>query len=235
MTTISRDRQERVFSPNILRLAGYGLLLMAVVNICWLLIPFKLMNPLWEFQTVGRIMERIPVVLLGMVLVYYIKPSDRTSVEAIILKGLSWLSLMFAILLMLIVPLNISNSFSIYYQHDPVPQEHDLIQQFKARLEAANSQAEIGAVLQQQVESHLDLPNSANTQQLKTKILNNLSRELDRNIGRTTAFRAQKRSMLVEKCLKWNLGALVAAVLFFMLWQNTAWVRLADRQCEQRS
>ena len=62
--TILQDRETRI-SSSILRLVGYGLLLITVVNISFLLIPLQLMNPLWEFQTVGAIVERTPFSILG--------------------------------------------------------------------------------------------------------------------------------------------------------------------------
>ena len=71
MNTTSQDQARQLFSSGILRLVGYGLLVMAIIDLLFLLIPPQLMNPLWEFQTMGAIVERIPVTLLGIVLVYY--------------------------------------------------------------------------------------------------------------------------------------------------------------------
>ena len=75
--TILQDQEKRVFSTGILRLVGYGLLLLAVVNVSCLLISPELMNPWWEFQTMGAIVERLPLTLLGIFLVYYGTKSDR--------------------------------------------------------------------------------------------------------------------------------------------------------------
>jgi hypothetical protein len=156
-----------------------------------------------------------------MVLVYY-QQSDRTWVEVTVLKTLSWLALASAILLLAIIPLNISNSWLYYRQIMPsevTVDRHDLIQQFKEQLEIANSQAEIGAVLQQQV-APIDISKLVNVQQLKDNILTDLSG--DRNtIISPRAFLAEKRSMLLKNCLRWNLGALVASTLFFTFWQSS--------------
>ena len=229
--TILQEQERRVFSSGILRLVGYGLLLMALVDVCFLLIPPKLMNSLWEFQTMGAIVERIPVTLLGMVLVYYDERSDRAPIEATILKVLSWGSLLAAILLMLMIPLNISNGFRIYNQHNASANaqfvsQKDTIQQFKEQLEAANSKDEIGVILQQQAKQKVNIPESLNTQKLKTDIINNLQNNQDNITNQAQAFRAQKRSLLIKKCLKWNLGALISSILFFMIWKSTDWARL---------
>lgn len=229
--TILQSQERQVFSSGILRVVGYGLLLMAVVDLLFLLIPPQLMNPLWEFQTIGATIERIPVTLLGMVLIFYGERSDRAPIEAITLKVLSWTSLFAAVVLMLVIPLNISNSFRIYNQHNATANaqfvaQKDNIQQFKEQLAAANSKDEIGTILEQQAKQAVNIPDSVNTQKLKTDILTNLQNNQDSITSQAEAFRAQKRSMLLKQCLKWNLGALISSILFFMIWKSTGWARL---------
>jgi hypothetical protein len=228
--TILQSQERPVFSSGILRLVGYSLLLMAVVNLLFLLIPAQ-MNPLWQFQTMGAIIEQIPFTLLGMVLIFLEKRSDRAAMEVILLKILSWISLIAAVVLMLTIPLNIHNSWQVYHHHNatanlPLVTQEDNIQQFKKQLVAANSKDEIAAILQQQVRQTVNIPESANIQKLKTDIIANLQNNQALITSQAEAFRVQKRSLLLKQCLKWNLGALIAAILFFMIWHNTGWARL---------
>ena len=226
--TILQDRETRI-SSSILRLVGYGLLLITVVNISFLLIPLQLMNPLWEFQTVGAIVERTPFILLGMVLVCYGQTSDRTSIELSVLKPLSWLSLIFAILLLLVIPLNINNSLQVYSQNNVIENAHffnqkDAIEKFEEQLLVANSQEEITAIIQQQTQK-INISNSINVRELKNNIIISLQIYKERITSQIQAFRAQKRSLLIKNCLKWDIGALIAAILFFQVWKSTDWVR----------
>ncbi|MEM7591679.1 MAG: HpsJ family protein [Cyanobacteria bacterium P01_A01_bin.83] len=228
--TILQDRERQVFSSGILRLVGYGLLLMAVVDLFFLLIPPQLMNPLWEFQTMGAIVERIPLTLLGIVLIFYGEGRDRIAIETKLLKSLSRFSLVSAILLILTIPWSISNSVRIYRQHNATTNaqfvsQKEAIQKFKTQLEEANSKDEIGAVLQQQAQQKVNIPDSVNTQNLKQSLISNLQNNEDNIISQAETFRAQKRTLLLKKCLKWNLGALIAAILFFMIWKSTGWTR----------
>jgi hypothetical protein len=223
--TILQHQERGVFSSGILRLVGYGLLLLAVVDVSCLLISPELMNPWWEFQTMGAVVERLPLTLLGMVLVYYGIRGDRPAIETTILKLLSWLCLLTAILLMLMIPLNIYNGLRIYHQPSTTVDaqsisQKDVIQQFKEQLEAADSKAEIRAILQQQAKQQVNIPDSVNPQKLKTDIITNLQHNQDSITSQAFAFRAQKRSLLVKKSLKWNLGALVASILFLMIWKS---------------
>jgi len=235
--TILQDQERQVFSSGILRLVGYGLLVMAMVDITFLLIPPQLMNPQWEFQTIGAIVERIPVTLLGIVFVYYGERSDRAPIETLILKILSWLSLVAAIFLLLVIPLNISNSFRIYHQQiAPVNAQFvgqkDTIQKIKDNLKVADSKAEISSVLQQQTKQAVDIPDSVNTEKLKTDILKNLQSNQDNLTNQANLFKSQKRSSLIKQCLKWNLGAIIASILFFLIWKSTGWarIRIVDNQ-----
>jgi hypothetical protein len=229
MTTL-RSQERQLFSLSILRLVGYGLLLLAVVDLLLLLIPVQI-DPLWEFQAMGAIIERIPFTLLAMVLIFSGQKSDRASIEIIMLKVFSWVSLMAAVVLILVIPLNINNSLRIYNQHNAktnaqfVMQKNN-IQQFQEQLAAADSKDDIAAILQEQARQTVNIPEAVNIQKLKTDIIANLQNNQDNITSQTETFRAQKRSLLLKQCLKWNLGALIASILFFMIWQSTGWARL---------
>lgn len=226
---ISENRY--LFSAKILRLVGYGLLLMALVDILFLLIPPKLMNPVWEFNTMGAIVERIPVTLIGMVLVYYGERDARIPIERFLLRWLSWLSLVIAIILFLTIPLSITNSFRIYYQYyaginHRVVGQIDQLEAFKSQLKSTKTLDQIGSILQQQAQQEITIPESVNTGKLKQDILKDLAKNQEYLRGQSRSLASTKRSSLLKDCLKWNCGALIAAVLFLIIWQSTLWARL---------
>ena len=226
--TILQDR-ERIFSSSILRLLGYGILLIAVVNISFLLIPLQLMNPLWEFQTVGAIIERMPFILLGIVLVCCRERSKIAFIELSVVKGLSWFSLISAIVLLLVIPLNVNNSLRIYYQTNAIDDaqfmsQKDTIKQFQEQLIFANSKEEITAIIQQKA-PNINISDSIDIKDFKNSIiviLQNYCYNIDSQIQ---TFGAQKRSLLIKNCLKWDIGALISAILFFLIWKSTDWTR----------
>lgn len=227
--TILPSQARQVFYSSILRLVGYGLLLITIINLFFLLIKAEI-TPLSEFQTMTAIIGRIPFALLGMVLIFYGQKSDRVFVEAIIVKVLSWVSLVTAIILILVIPLNINNSWQIYHQPNATANGQfvmlkDNIQQFKEQLTAANSQNEISALLQQQAKQIVNIPESANIEKLKTDLIANLQNNQDNMTNQAQAFRAQKRSLLLKQCLRCNFGALISSMLFLMIWKSTEWAR----------
>jgi hypothetical protein len=220
-----------LFSSKILRLVGYGLLLMALVDVVFLLIPPQFMNPVWEFKTMGAIVERIPVTLLGIVLIYYGERNARTPIESFLLKWLSWLSLVIAILLFLMIPWNITNSYRIYYSYkaevnEKVVKQIDRVETFKSQLKSARTLEQISAILQQQAEAKISIPDSVNTRKLKQDILTDLDKNQNGLRSQAQSLNSSQRFSLLKDCLKWNLGAIIAALLFLMIWQSTLWARL---------
>ena len=229
--TILQEKERLIFSSGILRLVGYGLLLMAIIDIFFLVIPPQLMNPVWEFKTMGAIIERIPVTLLGMVLIYYGEKSDRAPIENLLLKIASSMSLVAAILLILMIPLSINNGFRIYHQEKAQVNarfisQKDNIVAYKEQLDLANSKQEIKNILQQQSRQKIEIPNSVDYLKLKNDILQKLEKNEETINNQVNSYKTQKRMAILKKCLRWNLGGLIASILFFLIWKSTGWARV---------
>ena len=229
--TILQEKERLIFSSGILRLVGYGLLLMAIIDIFFLVIPPQLMNPVWEFKTMGAIIERIPVTLLGMVLIYYGEKSDRAPIENLLLKIASSMSLVAAILLILMIPLSINNGFRIYHQEKAQVNarfisQKDNIVAYKEQLYLANSKQEIKNILQQQSRQKIEIPNSVDYLKLKNDILQKLEKNEETINNQVNSYKTQKRMAILKKCLRWNLGGLIASILFFLIWKSTGWARV---------
>lgn len=229
--TILQDKEQLIFSSGILRLVGYGLLLMATIDILFVLIPIQLMNPFWEFETVGTIVERLPIILLGLVLVFYGQKSDRAPIETMLLKSLSWISLGMAVFLMLAIPLNINNAFRIYHQQTgrfnaQMVAQKDVLQQYQEKFNSVDTKEDIEAILQQQNGQKIEIPNSVNTTKLKHDILEQIQKNQEKINTQVNSFKAERRSQILKKCLRWNLGGAIGAILFLLIWKGTDWARL---------
>ena len=224
------SQEQQLFSSGILRLVGYGLLLMAAVDLLFVLIPLQLMNPVWELKTIGQIVDKTPVSLLGMVLVYYGEKCDRAPVERILLRWLSRMSLLIAIVLFLTIPLSLTNSFRIYYHENAqintrLEGQVDKIQELQQELETVKSTAELSAILQQQAKQNIKIPDSVNSEELKLNILEDLQANQKQLETQAKTLRDRKRGVLLKNCLKWNLGGFIAAILYLLIWKSTRWAR----------
>lgn len=220
--------QEQGLSIYRLRWVGYGLLLFALVDTLQVLYPLQLTNPGWELQTMGAIVERFPVPLLGLVMVFFGEDYDRTRLEDIFLKLVSWFCLLLAILSLLLVPLGVTNTLRLDNQNNQRIEAQ--AQQRLAELEQIETQVGQGssgdlANLAEEL-NRLGLPvDVSNPDGLKSDILSRVATAKERLPGQSQATRNSQRQVLLKNAVKWNFGALIGSVLFFYIWRGTYWAR----------
>ena len=222
---------------NLWRLSGYVLLLLSLFDLVEKLIPLQLMNPVWEFQTLGEIVERVPLPLLGLVLVFYGENYRRVRGEIYLLKFLSWLALFLGVAFWLLIPLGVSNTIRIERQNQEqivaqVDQSTTQIQQVEEAIERAKTPVEMEALI-----SRLDRqgrsPNIQDSQQLeevKKQLSDSIAQGEEKMLEQAEATRSNKRITLWKSSVKWNLGALVAGVLFLRIWRGTRWARRSTKK-----
>ena len=228
---INQYRDRHLFSLAVIRLVGYGLFLMAVIDFIMLTIPPQLMNPAWELQTTGALVERIPITLLGIALIYYGERNERTPREQFILKWLSWLSLILAIFFFLSIPLNISNTVKVYHSynarvHLQTSQKIDSIDKFRQQIKSANSVDRLQTILQQQAPQRINIPASVDRDRLKSNLLDSLVKKEKTLRSQAKQASSQRAYEIIKKSLKWNLGSLISACIFLFIWKNTLWARI---------
>jgi hypothetical protein len=220
--------QEQGLSIYRLRWVGYGLLLFALVDTMQLFYPPDLTNPVWELQTMGALVERLPVSLLGLVMVFFGEDYNRTRLEDILLKIISWFSLLLAIVSLLLIPLGINNTLRINTDNNQRIEAQ--AQQRLAELEQIETQVGQGSsedlrTLAEQL-NRLGLPvDTSKTQELKSEILSRIESRKKVLPAQTEATRKNQLQVLLKNAVKWNLGALIGSVLFFYLWKGTYWAR----------
>lgn len=222
------------WSIPLFRWVGYGLLILAGIDLLTVIFPFKLMNPVWEFQTAGAIVDRTPVLLLGVMLVFYGEMHLRRKWEPTFLKILSWFCLLLGILLPLLIPLSVGNTIRIHHQNiaqisTGYNQRMEQFAQFEQRLYQSTPE-EINQFLQDQ---GLTLGSSASqlTKEQLTAELTKVKRQVKSQFD---SERYDRRAALLKNSIRWNLGALVAGILFIYLWRLTWWARPFSKQSERK-
>lgn len=219
-------------SATLLRWIGYGLLIFSIFDTIAIFIPPAFLDPVWEFQTIGQLVERVPVPLIGMVLVFYGEKNGRKKWEIPLVKLLSWLTVLFAVIFFLLAPLGIVNTVRLNSRSNEqidteMQQRTEQIAQVKELLAKASTPAEM-----QDLISRLDTqgraPDIKNSQQLdevRTQV-SNLIAEAEKTM-QTQAKQAKsnRQISLFKNSVKWNLGALVSGALYLLLFTGTAWAR----------
>ncbi len=213
-------------SMNILRSLGYGLLLLAFFDIVEMFVPPNFMNPAWEFQTFGALVERVPVPLIGLVLVFFGEMNSRSKWEFPILKLLSWLTLLFALLFFLLIPLGVGNTLRLNNQS--AAQISTLSKQQLSQAEQVEKQ--LNQATPQQIDNFIKSQGRSldgkNPQELKTQVLSKVSQAKQQIKTQAEATQSFRGLSLIKSSVKWNLGALVASGLFISIWKGTRWARI---------
>ncbi|MBD2603209.1 hypothetical protein H6G81_01395 [Scytonema hofmannii FACHB-248] len=213
-------------SMNILRSLGYGLLLLAFFDIVEMFVPPNFMNPAWEFQTFGALVERVPVPLIGLVLVFFGEMNSRSKWEFPILKLLSWLTLLFALLFFLLIPLGVGNTLRLNNQS--AAQISTLSKQQLSQAEQVEKQ--LNQATPQQIDNFLKSQGRSldgkNPEELKTQVLSKVSQAKQQIKTQAEVTQSSRGLSLIKSSVKWNLGALVASALFISIWKGTSWARI---------
>ncbi|MEG4629700.1 HpsJ family protein [Microcoleus sp. AR_TQ3_B6] len=216
------------FSIYRLRWIGYGLLILSVLDTIVVLIPANFGNRLWELQTIGAIVERVPVPLLAMALIFFGEGYDRRGLENLFLKLLSWVCLLLGLVFLLMLPLGIFGT--IYVNNQNNQQIDTQAKQQLAQLQQVEERVTKGSpedlrTLAGEL-TRLGVPaDTENPQQLKNQILSRITPAKERLQTQKAAVQSNQRLGLFKNSVKWLLGALISSVLFFTLWRGTDWAR----------
>lgn len=211
-----------------LRWVGYGLLIFACLDSVSLLVPPRFTNPEWELQTIGGLVERVVVPLLGFALVFFGEFYDRLGLERLVLRTLSWICLGLAVLFLLLIPLGVVNTVRIdgAQQQDVTGKVENQMKQLQKLEEQLNqSKPEDIKTLGAQLGNLGIQVEAQKPEDLKAAIVTRINKVRADVETQSKAARSGQRTALFKNSLRWNLGALIAAVLFGTLWRSTDWAR----------
>jgi uncharacterized protein YneF (UPF0154 family) len=223
-----KSSTELLQSSLMIRGIGYGLLLLVLFDLIYLFIPPGFMNPAWEFQTFGAIIERIAVPLIALVLIFWGGQNGRFKFEIPLLKGLSWLSLVAGILLLLAIPLGIFNTLRLDRQanaqiNSQIEQSRTQIRQLQEQVGNVTTEAQMQELIAQLNQSG-SVPEIEGSQQLETvkeELASSLTQGETSLAAQAQNVQRNQRLNLLKNSVKWNLGSLVSSALFFWFWLLT--------------
>jgi hypothetical protein len=211
-----------------LRWIGYGLLTFALLDVVSVLVPFDVGNPSWRLQTIGALVERVVVPLLGLALVFFGEFYNRKTLEKIPLALLSWLCLLLAILSFLLAPTALLNTLGLDSQAGQqvdagVQQRLKQLSEVENRLNQIRPE-DVPKLATQLKELGIET-DPQNPEKVKETILNRIKLLRDLTPVQAQNARSAQRTGLFKNTIKWALGALIASTLFFILWKTSDWAR----------
>ncbi|ELS33411.1 MULTISPECIES: HpsJ family protein [Pseudanabaena] len=232
----TNSNSTEVITANLLRFAGYGLLLLAFSNFFDAIIPPQFgKDAPWEFSTLGKLVGTSPVPIIGLILIFYGESTARSPFGKKILKFLSWLSLLLSIIYVLMLLVGISAAIRINNDNNnqaslTLSQQLAQFNTAKENLKNTNDANLLRAAeFLEKRSPNIKLNKSNPTElrkQLETEIGKNeeaIKTNIDTSRGR--AFR-----QLIKQAVKWYFEAIVSAVVLFGIWSQTKWARTSIRR-----
>ena len=231
----SPERENLVFGFNFtnsiitLRIVGYGLLILWLIDIAEVLYPLQLLNAIWSFQVFGQFVERIGILLISLCFIFFGEHKARTNWELVIVKGLSMLTLITAIAYFLMIPLGIGNTVRIANQTDRQIslQLRDNIEQLD-RLQEEVATYSDPKKLKQFIEigdrfiKRTDAKGST-IPELRAEANTQIKQQVNEIKLQAQKARRERKVNLLKRSLKWNLGALLSSILLLLIWANNSW------------
>lgn len=214
------------------RRIGYSLLALCFVDLLYVLIPPEFTNPVWEYQTAGDLIKLVPVPLLALMLIFYGETLLRSNLERFALRILSWLTLAIGIVLLLLIPLVVTdatriNRFNNNQINTQASQQTVQLDETKRQLEQATpEQLQTLVPVPDQSGNLPDLPTTP--EQAKTQILTNIDRAREQAQAQAEEARNNIRRNLFKNTIKLTLESFVAGFSFVYIWIKTDWARRND-------
>ncbi len=227
MTIASGEASENLTAYRF-RWLGYGFLVFAVIDTIHILLTAQPAQPGWLLLVMGQFVERAVVPLLGFTLVFFGEYYGRKNSEKLGLSILSWLCLVLAVLFLLIVPSTALQALSASNQNQQtvnqqVEQRLTQLQQLEAQL-ARSKPEELKALATQLSAQGVSIdPNKPDEVKAQVKAqIEKVRQQLQTQAQGAVTGQAVN---VWKNAIKWGLGALVTAVLFFYLWRSSRWAR----------
>ncbi|OUL24411.1 hypothetical protein BV378_18670 [Nostoc sp. RF31YmG] len=212
---------------NICRLVGYSLLILVFFDLIDIFFPLQIMNPVWEFQTMGALVERVAIPLVSLLLVFSGKLENRLIWELPILGLISRLTLLVGLLYILLIPLGVSDSIRLYNSNleqfnKEYSQQVSQTNQIEQQITQATP-AELDNIIKRQGQSLNS--KSKNSQDVKKQLLLGINQAKQQIKTQAESKKPFVNLKLLKSSVKWNLGALISGFLFIAIWKGTAWAR----------
>jgi preprotein translocase subunit SecF len=230
--TITEIQEKRSFG--LLRFVGYALLAFSVINYLAILIPPQLTNPSWEFQTIGTMVDNVWSILLGFTFIFLFNHNSIVEGKEIVtLKFFSWLALTIGIIFLLMLPLGINNTLTLYRNinnqfTNQQAQQQEQIEQITERLQQVTSSQQL-----LRIAANLNIAIEPNSNQAPDELKKQMSEAIatagQNVLNNADRAKEQQTANLIKTSVRFNLGALISGVCFIVIWRLTLWTRNAKK------
>jgi hypothetical protein len=190
----------------VLRIAGWGLLALAAFDFIHGLLPLHPRSWTWRFSLVGNSIDRLPMSLLGLVLLFFGERAARGPAAMLFLRGATYLSLTMAVWFLLLIPWG-AVCGTLLHREIAADAEYRL-----ARLRAFKASIAESA-----------RPDSPSPPPQDTAALDQQAKAELAWVRQVEASRFESQMLLYRNTGKGILVSLLAGFLFLQIWMRTRW------------
>jgi len=236
----SKGTEQR--SLTLLRTIGCFILIFSLLDFLGIALPIHLLDPIWEFNTIGKFVEMIWSPLLGYFLVFfYIEKNEIRLKQARLLNFLSWIALVMSIFYFALFPLVLSDIFKLNTQlsskHKVQSARFDTgAEQVRKYIFQATNPEQL-AILSEKLKlgDEAILHSGKSLDVMKTEISQKLVNDA---IKYRKMDSEQYRGRMIEfykRAIKYTLGTFISGVCMFIVWRLTRWSRVIYTQLKKVS
>ncbi len=215
-------------SPSFLRFAGYGLLVVGMIHIADVFIPPQFRNAAWEIGMVSLLLERMPLALIGVALVFLGGATERSKVEMLLLKVISWLTLIVGVSFFLLIPLGVSAFVRLNEQaNDQINAQYEqqILQLGEAQTRLDTAESSDLQLLLETFRAQDEFASITTPQALKSRLGEEIKQARQEAADNRKAAQKRERLGLQQTVIKSSFISLVSSYMFIYVWYKTIWAR----------
>ena len=211
------------------RFSGYALLILSLFDLLDILIPLHLMDSPWQFETLGQLVERVPIPIIGLFLVFYGVRDWLAKWEKSLLNIISLGTLLAGIGYLILVPVGVVSALQIDRFNDnqmkqQIAQNATQGDSIKKQIKEIKTETQMQALLNKIEQVPPEISESQQLENSKQKLTNLITVGAENLANQSQQNYFQKRLQLLKQSVKWNLGSLITGVLFIVIWNMTKFV-----------
>lgn len=228
------DHNTRLHLWGYLPLAGASLIIFSLIKFAYALVPFRLMDPAWELQTLATFGELAATLFFGAALFFFVPPGDIKLSKLTTFHYASRLTLVMGIFCLLLIPLvafdsqRVLNNLNTGFTQAWNEREEQWVQ-FRESVDRAQTlQQEYNLAQAMGLGDKLQfaIQNGLAPENRKQWILARAREQFNAGQNKAGSFNHQEKWKLLKLTFRATTALLASGVFFIFLFIKTRWIRL---------
>jgi hypothetical protein len=216
-------------SFTLLRLTGYIILVLSLIDYIVILYPLRLTDPTWEFNAIKQLVDHVWSPILGLAFVFFPGQTSLSRNSLRILSFLSWVAGILGLFYLLLLPLAINDGRTIYNNTineitNQAATQTQQLNQLNQQINTTINPQQLNRV-NQLLNPQGSPPSSNDPQELQKQLSGQVKTAIQNLPIATETAKSNATKSLLKEALRITLGALLSGVFLITVWSLTSWTR----------